>query len=151
MSTRTSTLKLHEDRFRQLSEALSATSYYQQLIAVRYCPITLQPSNTCWSHTVRYACGCSGQTLELKTCDNRKKADKRSLRPLQPGEVERWIGYYAGLCTVGSEKSFERRGYKCAICKRDDVLAEKTKREAEERRGWMEGLTLKGKRERKRK
>jgi hypothetical protein len=110
-----------------------------------------KPPNMCRSHTVRYACGCSGQTLELKKCDNRKEADRRPLRPLRPGEVDRWIGYYANLCTVGSEKSFEQRDYKCAICKRNDILMEKTLRETEEKQERMEGLTSKGKGKRKRK
>jgi hypothetical protein len=54
------------------------------------------------------------------------------------------MGYYAGLCRDGSEIGFELRNYKCAICKRDDVLTEKAEKEAE-RLLRMEDLIPKGK------
>jgi hypothetical protein len=97
----------------------------------------------CWSHIARYACGCDGQTLKFEKCDHRREVDRRPLRPLRPGEVDHKIAYYAGLCRGGSEKSFKQRDYKCAICKRNDVLIEMAEREAEEKRKWSRKLMLK--------
>lgn len=109
------------------------------------------PSVMCRSHVVRYVCGCEGQIIKYEKCDNRRGLDRRPLRPLRPGEADRQIPYFAALCVAASEKSFTQRNYKCAVCKRDDVLREKAEKEAEERRKGIANSTPKRKGKGKRK